>query len=136
MLWTGFPVSRGIFLPESLEKLGVQAFASCHSLEEIHWKKSVEEIPDFAFTRCRSLHVVEIPEGTKRLGGFAFRDCERLCFVSLPSSLEHIHKTAFKGCPCDSLVQQKYSSKFAKQQKKYQIIRPPRGYIRYLHTIN
>lgn len=106
-----------VFLPESLEKLGVQAFASCQSLEEIHWKKSVEEIPDFAFTRCRSLYIVEIPEGTKRLGDFAFEGCERLCFVSLPSSLEHIHKTAFKGCPCDSLVQQKYSSKFAKQQK-------------------
>ena len=64
-----------VHLPDSLRKIGADAFACCPALEEVN-----------------------LPEGLKEIGSQAFLDCGKLKDMPLPASLESIGAGAFCGC--------------------------------------
>ena len=87
-----------IELPDSVEEIGEGAFSGCISLAGIRLPANLEEIPRNAFARCRSLTRIEMPEKLKRVGPFAFDNCNALTSVVFPSSLEKIGDFAFHSC--------------------------------------
>lgn len=118
----------GIFaIPESIQKIGKNAFAYCKglatvfipasvkdmesfafyhsSVETVCWKGYIEGIGGYTFAYCNGLYSITLPEGLKNIGQSTFKDCYNLESVSLPSSLEHIYKGAFKNCPCEKIIQ-------------------------------
>ena len=65
-------------LPESLIRIGYNAFDICSNLTEITIPNSVTSIEELAFASCTSLQEVHIPENVSFLGEGAFARCNDL----------------------------------------------------------
>jgi hypothetical protein len=110
-----------VTLPESLRSIGLMAFTSCSSLEDIAIPGGVGAVPanafegctglteatlgegisrvgDSAFAGCALLETAELPGSLIGIGSYAFRDCAALENVCLPDKLESIGAGAFEGC--------------------------------------
>ena len=88
-----------ISLPDSLETLGDNAFASCRLLSgEIVIPDGVKEIPQNAFSYCAQITGVKLGDGVKSIGKMAFTDCKALASVELPDGLLSIGEYAFSKC--------------------------------------
>lgn len=85
-------------IPDSVTKIGEDAFWGCDSLESIEIPDSVTEIGEGAFWGCRSLKSVEIPDSVVKIGEMAFEDCSNLQSVAIPDSVTEIEKAAFSCC--------------------------------------
>lgn len=60
----GFDFLREVYLPQSVETIGRQAFQMSMNLERIHLPAGLKEIGEKAFARCYSLKQVEVPANT------------------------------------------------------------------------
>ena len=88
-----------IALPENLEYLGSNAFASCRLLAgEVVIPGGVKEIPAHAFAYCAQISSVKFSEGVESIGKMAFTDCTGIKSVKLPDSLKTIGDYAFAVC--------------------------------------
>lgn len=65
-------------MPESLSKIGVDAFAYCESLNEIKLPKGLKSIDNFAFWYCIGLESIIIPETVEIMGEKVFGKCSSL----------------------------------------------------------
>ncbi|MBR3582999.1 MAG: leucine-rich repeat protein, partial [Kiritimatiellae bacterium] len=117
-------------LGESIESLGVRAFAGCSSLREARLDCRVESLPAGLFEGCENLQTVMVGGGIRDLGsveghpfgqhpnivsfhlgrgarsipGEYFAFWPRLEKVTLPDSARAIGAAAFAGCPVLSHV--------------------------------
>ena len=87
-----------ITIPNTVKRIGNNAFQSCSGLTSIVIPDSVEEIGDYAFSGCTSLTSVTIGNGVKKIGYGTFMGCSSLTTVNIPSSVEEIGLYAFNGC--------------------------------------
>ncbi len=62
-------------IPNSISRIGDQAFWTCHGLKSIVIPNSVTSIDNEAFYECDGLTDISIPDSVKYIGSFAFRDC-------------------------------------------------------------
>lgn len=60
-----------VYLPDSLESIGEEAFAGCRNLKIINGAKGITQIKDRAFYNC-ALSAVTIPESVEEIGLMAF----------------------------------------------------------------
>ena len=91
-------------LPESLRKIGGNAFCLCKALMHVDIPSGVNEIGEDAFAYS-SLETVTIPEGVVNLPDGIFARCKSLKSVKLPSSLKTIGSAAFDFCPALTTIQ-------------------------------
>ena len=86
-----------IYLPDSLEEIGLSAFENCTHLEEIIFPKNLKLIDAKAFYGDKKLKTVKFNEGLKRINedAFGFSGIEKIVF---PDSLETIEREAFFSC--------------------------------------
>lgn len=109
---------ESITIPNSLKKIGREAFLECSSLKVLNLPKSMETIHDNAFNRCTSLGEITLCEGLRiefwafancgvntitipknvSLGNDAFHGCPNLTAVTL-SKTQYISKNVFMNCP-------------------------------------
>lgn len=110
---------RSVTLPESVTKIGTDAFRSATNLQSINIPSGVTYIEDKTFAGCNSLPVISgiryadtyllattdktqsnytISEGTKWIAEEAFKDCSAATSITLPSSILSIGTSAFRGC--------------------------------------
>ena len=87
-----------VVIPDSVTKIGFNAFSGCTGLTSVVIPSSVTEIGDFAFNRCTGLTSVEIPSSVTEIGDWAFADCTGLTSVEIPDSVTDITYAAFEGC--------------------------------------
>lgn len=86
-----------IILPESIDKIGREAFAECVSLVNIKLPSEITDIGYGAFMGCSSLKEITIPEGLKILRGGVFCDCSSLSSITFPKSLVSIDDAYYPG---------------------------------------
>ena len=85
-------------IPNSVTKIGEDAFNSCRGLESLEIPDSVISIGRAAFYECSSLSSIEIPVGVTSIVSDTFANCKKLCDISLPQGLKDIGESAFYAC--------------------------------------
>ncbi len=74
-------------IPDSVKKIGSDAFYGCRGLKEITIPDSVDEIQSYAFAFCDGLESITIPHSVQKLGDRAFSYCRALRIVKCPTTL-------------------------------------------------
>ena len=85
-------------LPPGITEIGTGAFSGCESLRSIKIPGGVKRVPSRAFYRCKALSQLDIEEGVTEIDDFAFEGCEALETVRIPASVRQIGRNAFAGC--------------------------------------
>jgi len=108
-------------IPDSVEKIGFEAFSGCSGLTSIAIPDSVTEIGAYAFFACEGLTSVIIPDSVKVIQSMAFYGCTSLKSVFIPASAVKISLTNLFSCPANITVHPdnpKYTSKNGKLKRK------------------
>ncbi|MBQ4058347.1 MAG: leucine-rich repeat protein [Lachnospiraceae bacterium] len=87
-----------VVLPNSIIKIGENAFNSCRDLKTIDLPDGLAEIEEAAFIACSSLESIEIPNVVSSMSPSVFEECSSLVEVNLPEALENIKSKAFYNC--------------------------------------
>ena len=81
---------NNIKFPNTLKKIGEDAFLRCNSLEEIDLSNTkLEQLSRNAFCNCQNLKIVKLPATLKYVGQYTFYDCPNLEHIYIPKELEH-----------------------------------------------
>lgn len=94
-------------IPNSVTKVGCDAFTSCQNLTNITIPNSVTIIDDGAFYDCSALQSINIPNRVTSIGDTAFYQCSALKSVTISNSVTSIGEATF-NC-CDSLTDVYYT---------------------------
>ena len=93
------PYVEKIVLPNTIVKIGQDAFAGCSNLKSINIPDSVTSIGAHAFHSCSSLKSIEIPDSvTTDIGERTFLGCSSLENIRLPNTIREFGYYAFSGC--------------------------------------
>ena len=110
-----------VLIPDSVTRIGENAFRDCTSLASVVIPDSVTSIGGYAFYGCTSLASAEvlvidtsrakqtiaqcpcsvrvkIKNSVTSIGEDAFKDCKKLVSVEIPDSVTSIERGAFYGC--------------------------------------
>ena len=93
-----------VYIGEAVSQIGSQAFASCNSLQSVHFENTrLAELPDQIFYNCSSLSSVVFPVNLNKIGNESFAYCYSLRTLTLPAALREIGQYAFTNVPIVSL---------------------------------
>ncbi len=87
-----------INIPNSVTYIGANAFDGCSGLTSINIPNSVTQIAPRAFYDCRSLTSVDIPNSVTMLGEYAFYHCYGLTSATIGNSVTSIGQCTFYEC--------------------------------------
>lgn len=93
---------KTVRLPDSLEKIGMNAFELCRQLHRIDLGEGVTIIPDSCFERCTKLKTITLPPQIKEIRREAFW-LSGLEVINLNEGLERVHDNAFVGTCIESI---------------------------------
>lgn len=85
-------------LPDTVSRIGVEAFSYCRNLEEVALGSGVTQMGSYAFYGCSGLVTLELPEGLTQIGPNAFGGCLNLIHMALPPGLTRLEDGVFYGC--------------------------------------
>ncbi|MBQ3617558.1 MAG: leucine-rich repeat protein [Bacteroidales bacterium] len=74
----GFKNLVAIILPETVVKIGNNAFRDCILLTEINLPDKTEEIGSYVFANCQSLTLIVIPKSVLKIGENVFEGCTQI----------------------------------------------------------
>ena len=86
-----------ITIPDSVIKIGENAFNDCKQLRSVVLPANITSIEDDTFRNCSSLETVTLPEGLNTIGNGVF-DGSGLQAVTIPVTVDSIKESAFNGC--------------------------------------
>lgn len=89
---------KSIILPDTIKEIGICAFASNISLENINIPKSLTVIPKECFYNCKTLNKIVIPDNIECIDEGAFYNCEKLKSISISEKIKEIKKDTFRYC--------------------------------------
>jgi hypothetical protein len=90
--------SGSFAIPESVTRIGENAFDGCRSLTNVTIPSSVTNIGDWAFGFCSELTDIKIPDGVPSIGENTFNFCSKLASITIPRSVTNIEGEAFEYC--------------------------------------
>ncbi len=96
--FTGLQGLKTVSLPDSLERIGTNAFYSCIYLEKIKIPDNVTYMGSQVFAHCKNLKEVTLSKNLKIINSQTFYDCTSLTEINIPYSIEQIADNAFAGC--------------------------------------
>ena len=89
---------ESIIIPDSVCRIGNNAFRNCVTLSEVMLSDAIKEIGDYAFCGCKSLAAIQLPETLCEMGEAAFYGCEALSSIQIPNSLSKLSNSVFSEC--------------------------------------
>ena len=119
-----------IHIPDTVTSIGEYAFRNCH-LENPVLPKKLKKIGKGAFYRCAFLGKLDIPKGVKTIESSTFYGCWHLNSVTIPDSVVTIDRCAFAGCTyLSSLsIPQKLTDIGAKAFKGCKLLADENGFV-------
>ena len=90
-------VLERVELPDTIRRIGREAFKDCKKLREVNLPDALTEIDAKAFENCEMLSDVVLPSSLKNLYRLAFRNCKSLKQVTLPCSIGGEEIFAYSG---------------------------------------
>ncbi len=87
-----------INMPNSIVRIGIEAFQGCSELNSIVLSQSIIDIGDYAFAECSKLIKIEIPDNVKRIGAAAFRTSTNLKDIKIGNGVTIIEEGVFSWC--------------------------------------
>lgn len=85
-----------VFLPDSIKKIGANAFYHRYSLKTIHLGTEIEEIGYQAFLFCTQLESIDLGHKIKKIDEYAFSYTQKVTSLSFPATLETLELNAIK----------------------------------------
>ncbi len=83
-----------IFIPNSVTRIGYNAFENCSNLTDVGFSFSITEIGSSAFNGCSKLSSILLPPSLKEIGMFAFLGCNHLSevksFITTPNDISDV----------------------------------------------
>ena len=98
-----------VSIPESIERIGYQAFADNPNLKTVVIGNGVTVIEAGAFLDCVKLEKVVFGNNVKEVYSEAFKNCKSLKEVRLNSKLSTIGSVVFDGCSSLTTIEIPYS---------------------------
>ena len=94
-----------IKIPDTVTKIGKNAFSGCTSLVKIEISNSVTEIGENAFRGCSKLSEVKLPDNTNftKLPDYCFYGDSLLKSIELPNNITSIGKEGFRYCGLEKI---------------------------------
>ena len=89
---------KSTIIPDSITKIGYQAFLGCQFLTNIIIPNNVISISYYAFRYCESLTSMILPKNIKTIESGVFSYCTELVNITIPESVTSIEWGAFGGC--------------------------------------
>ena len=89
---------KHIEIPDSVTRIGKNAFYGCESLKSVTIPDSVTSIAWSAFGECTNLTSITIPNSVTYIGDYALIDCTSLTSITIPDSVTHIGEGVFRNC--------------------------------------
>ena len=86
-----------VTLPDTIKKIGTNAFRNCTKLSSINFPNGLTEIGAGAFMSCSSLKSAPIPDSVTAIGENAFYG-SGLTSVTIPKNVESLAASAFSSC--------------------------------------
>ena len=86
---------KSVVLPDTINQIGICAFAGNLSLESINIPLSLSVIPQNCFFRCISLDNITIPDNVEIIENGAFTNCENLKNITIPEKISEIKDNTF-----------------------------------------
>jgi len=77
-----------VYLPDTLEGIGHDAFYGCTSMRGIYIPESVTYIGEAAFYGCTALEAISIPESVSLIDLDAFDNCDKLYYIFYPGTID------------------------------------------------
>ena len=93
-----------VLIPNSVTKIGDEAFLNNSSLSSVSISESVTEIGRNAFRGCSNLAKVTIPNSVTNIDDGAFDYCSALASITIPGSVTSIGENAFRRTSLQSIV--------------------------------
>lgn len=87
-----------VAIPAGVNFIGQSAFYGCTSLTEVSMPESITGISASAFGKCEKLVNITIPKGVTGIAYDAFEDCKSLPEVTIPSKVKKIGSDVFRNC--------------------------------------
>lgn len=87
-----------IVIPNCVSIIGPYAFDECEALASITIPSGLTIIESGVFGGCKALSSITIPENVNSIGGEAFMECEALSSIAIPNSVTMIGNNAFNNC--------------------------------------
>ena len=94
---------RSVTIPDTVQKIGQEAFAGCVALEEIIVPESVKSIGRAAFAKCDRLKKVVLPTQRCMLGEGLFFQCKELEEVRFPADMFELGQQTGMFAHCEKL---------------------------------
>lgn len=91
-------------IPESVERIGGDAFAHNPYLTEIYMPNSVTHLAFGAFSGCKRLSSIRLSESLGHIGAYTFDKCESLHFLEIPENVRKFEESVFRWSPIKTLV--------------------------------
>lgn len=88
---------RSVYIPDSVETIGANAFNGCPALTEARLPQNLKKIENGLFRYCINLEQIVIPFKVSSIGSFAFADCVHLKEIVLIETAT-IGEAAFSNC--------------------------------------
>lgn len=88
----------GIEFPDSVKRIGKDAFYYCSGLKNITFGQGLEIIDDYAFYECIALESLTFPDSLVTIGYCAFSSCQKVTDITFGKGLKSIGESAFYYC--------------------------------------